>query len=209
MGYKCQTPRGGWWSRAFVTAKENMELSIFGGCGSLIPERVYVYVVGLRQNPSEHVTHNYRRYRQVARVSPIFFELALQEYQLTHEFSTNCLMVNALTHGCLFFFSTTMRHSLLLLFSWSPQREGQLPSREVAEPVSSTPPVAVTAVETNAPVIPPETNAGTSTANGQQDRQDSAPPLSRVMSSPRGLKHVDSLAVLRAEADKTYQVTHG
>lgn len=102
-----------------------------------------------------------------------------------------------------------MDHSLLLLFSWSPQREGQLQSREAAEPVSGTPPVAVTAVETNAPATPPETNAGTSTANGQQDRQDSAPSLSRVMSSPRGLKHVDSLAVLRTEAEKTYQVTHG
>lgn len=66
----------------------------------------------------------------------------------------------------------------------------------------------VVTVETNASVVSPETNAGTSTAaNGQQDRQDSTPNLSRVMSSPRGLKHVDSLAVLRAEAEKTYQVT--
>ena len=69
---------------------------------------------------------------------------------------------------------------------------------------SSTPPVITT--EKDAPVVPPETNASTGTANGQ-DRQDSRPTLSRVMSSPRGLKHVDPLAVLRAEAERTYQVT--
>ncbi|CAM9111323.1 unnamed protein product, partial [Laminaria digitata] len=82
---------------------------------------------------------------------------------------------------------------------------GHLQSKEIPEPASSSSRPPVINVETSAPAIPPETNVSTSTASGQ-DRQDSTPPtLKRVMSSPRGLKHVDSLAVLRAEAEKTYQ----
>lgn len=100
-----------------------------------------------------------------------------------------------------------------LLYCWPWQSgEEKTRSKEVAGPVLSTPSAVlmetsapVITVDTSAPVITVETDGSTSTANAQ-DRRDSTPSLIKVMSSPRGLKHVDTLAVLRAEGEKNYQV---